>query len=75
MQMLTHALVIFMFFTISVVSCNMKLNLDYLLESVWEHLALLRIYTKKRGGECHEPVLYVVIKVNSVTVTVNRLSG
>lgn len=32
-----------------VVSCNMKLNLDYLLESVWEHLALLRIYTKKRG--------------------------
>ncbi|XP_025098580.1 developmentally-regulated GTP-binding protein 2-like [Pomacea canaliculata] len=32
-----------------VVSCNMKLNLDYLLEMIWEHLALLRIYTKKRG--------------------------
>ncbi|KAK7113786.1 developmentally-regulated GTP-binding protein 2-like [Littorina saxatilis] len=32
-----------------VVSCNMKLNLDYLLETMWEHLALLRIYTKKRG--------------------------
>ena len=30
----------------------MKLNLDYLLEMIWEHLALLRIYTKKRGGEC-----------------------
>jgi small GTP-binding protein len=32
-----------------VVSCNMKLNLDYLLEKVWEHLALIRIYTKKRA--------------------------
>lgn len=32
-----------------VVSCNMKLNLDYLLESVWEYLALVRVYTKKRG--------------------------
>ncbi|XP_055955156.1 developmentally-regulated GTP-binding protein 2 [Patella vulgata] len=32
-----------------VVSCNMKLNLDYLLEMVWEHLDLIRIYTKKRG--------------------------
>ncbi|KAL8581066.1 Developmentally-regulated GTP-binding protein 2 [Nucella lapillus] len=32
-----------------VVSCNMKLNLDYLLEMVWEHLALLRVYTKKRA--------------------------
>ncbi|GFR65487.1 developmentally-regulated GTP-binding protein 2, partial [Elysia marginata] len=27
----------------------MKMNLDYLLDSVWEHLALLRVYTKKRG--------------------------
>ncbi|CAL4065659.1 unnamed protein product, partial [Meganyctiphanes norvegica] len=32
-----------------VVSCNMKLNLDYLLDTVWENLALLRIYTKKPG--------------------------
>jgi len=32
-----------------VVSCNMKMNLDYLLFSVWEHLALLRVYTKRRG--------------------------
>lgn len=32
-----------------VVSCNMKMNLDYLLFSMWEHLALLRVYTKKRG--------------------------
>lgn len=32
-----------------VVSCNMKLNLDYLLDQLWEYLALVRVYTKKRG--------------------------
>lgn len=31
-------------------SCGMKLNLDYLLERLWEYLALICIYTKKRGG-------------------------
>jgi len=30
-----------------VVSCNMKLNLDYLIERIWECLGLIRIYTKK----------------------------
>lgn len=33
-----------------VISCGMKLNLDYLLEQLWEYLALICIYTKKRGG-------------------------
>ena len=32
-----------------VVSCNAKLNLDYLLEILWDYLDLIRIYTKKRG--------------------------
>ncbi|CAB0032611.1 unnamed protein product [Trichogramma brassicae] len=32
-----------------VVSCNMKLNLDFLLETLWEYLALIRVYTKKPG--------------------------
>lgn len=32
-----------------VVSCNMKLNLDYLLETLWEYLAFIRVYTKKPG--------------------------
>lgn len=32
-----------------VISCNMKLNLDYLLEQLWEILALIRVYTKKPG--------------------------
>ncbi|KAL7979383.1 hypothetical protein Chor_015407 [Crotalus horridus] len=32
-----------------VISCGMKLNLDYLLEMLWEYLALTCIFTKKRG--------------------------
>lgn len=30
----------------------MSLNLDYLLDRLWEYLALLRVYTKRRGGMC-----------------------
>lgn len=30
-------------------SCNMKLNLDYLLEQLWQYLCLIRVYTKKPG--------------------------
>lgn len=32
-----------------VISCHFKLNLDYLLEQMWEKLNLVRVYTKKRG--------------------------
>ncbi|KAJ1992960.1 Ribosome-interacting GTPase 2 [Dimargaris cristalligena] len=32
-----------------VVSCESKLNLDYLVQQIWYHLNLLRVYTKKRG--------------------------
>jgi len=32
-----------------VISCEMKLNLDYLLDCLWEHLDLIRVYTKKPG--------------------------
>ena len=32
-----------------VVSCNMKLNLDCLLDKIWDYLALIQVYTKKRG--------------------------
>ncbi|KAH8556588.1 P-loop containing nucleoside triphosphate hydrolase protein [Umbelopsis sp. PMI_123] len=32
-----------------VVSCEQDLNLDYLVEQLWKHLNLLRVYTKKRG--------------------------
>jgi len=33
-----------------VISCGLMLNLDYLLERLWEKLAMLRIYTKKPGS-------------------------
>ncbi|KAG8928301.1 Developmentally-regulated GTP-binding protein 2 [Tulasnella sp. 418] len=32
-----------------VISCEMGMNLDYLLESIWENLSLVKVYTKKRG--------------------------
>ena len=35
-----------------VISCEMKLNLDYFLEQVWEYLNLICVYTKKRSREC-----------------------
>ncbi len=27
----------------------MRLNLDYLVEKLWEHLNLIKVFTKKRG--------------------------
>lgn len=51
MQKLINAAVVFILFCPCVnFSCGMKLNLDYLLEQLWEYLALICIYTKKRGG-------------------------
>ncbi|KAI6134091.1 P-loop containing nucleoside triphosphate hydrolase protein [Pisolithus croceorrhizus] len=32
-----------------VISCEMSLNLDHLVERVWESLGLVKVYTKKRG--------------------------
>mmetsp|Transcript_15391 Transcript_15391/g.60156 ORF Transcript_15391/g.60156 Transcript_15391/m.60156 type:complete len:366 (+) Transcript_15391:63-1160(+) len=32
-----------------VISCNMNLNMDYLLEKMWEYLNLVRCYTKRHG--------------------------
>ncbi|KAJ3823511.1 developmentally regulated GTP-binding protein [Lentinula raphanica] len=33
-----------------VISCEMDLNLDYLVSRIWEELAMVKIYTKKRGA-------------------------
>ena len=33
-----------------VISCGLKLNLDYLLVKIWDYLQLSRVYTKRRGG-------------------------
>eukprot|EP01111_Echinosteliopsis_oligospora_P009912 TRINITY_DN2997_c0_g2_i1.p1 TRINITY_DN2997_c0_g2~~TRINITY_DN2997_c0_g2_i1.p1 ORF type:complete len:370 (-),score=98.19 TRINITY_DN2997_c0_g2_i1:8-1117(-) len=32
-----------------VISCNMNMNLDYLVEKIWDMLGLVRTYTKRRG--------------------------
>ncbi|KAJ3548556.1 hypothetical protein NMY22_g1220 [Coprinellus aureogranulatus] len=32
-----------------VISCEMDLNLDYLIDRMWEKLQLVKVYTKKRG--------------------------
>ena len=32
-----------------VISCELNLNLDYLIHQIWFHLGLIRVYTKKRG--------------------------
>jgi len=42
-----------------VISCEYTLNLDYLLEMLWEYLNFNRIYTKKRGNkpDLSEPVI------------------
>jgi len=34
-----------------VISCEMDLNLDYLIERIWEELQLVKVYTKKRGAQ------------------------
>jgi len=33
----------------AVISCELGLNLDYLVERIWDGLGLVRVYTKKRG--------------------------
>ena len=42
-----------------VISCNMKLNLDYLIERIWQKLGLVRVYTKKPGNkpDFNEPLI------------------
>lgn len=33
-----------------VISCELNLNMDYMLKKMWEYLALVRVYTKKPGN-------------------------
>ena len=47
-------------------SCEMKLNLDYLVECIWEHLDLIRVITKKPG--CGPDFDDAIVLRNGVTV-------
>lgn len=42
-----------------IMSCYLKLNLDYVIEKIWEHLGLCRVYTKKQGAapDFTEPIV------------------
>lgn len=42
-----------------VISCNMALNLDRLVDSIWDGLSLTRVYTKRRGQppDTRDPVV------------------
>uniref|UniRef100_A0A914CAT4 Developmentally-regulated GTP-binding protein 2 n=1 Tax=Acrobeloides nanus TaxID=290746 RepID=A0A914CAT4_9BILA len=33
-----------------VISCEWNLNLDYMIQKIWEYLSLIRVYTKKPGN-------------------------
>mmetsp|Transcript_7879 Transcript_7879/g.12527 ORF Transcript_7879/g.12527 Transcript_7879/m.12527 type:complete len:239 (-) Transcript_7879:872-1588(-) len=61
-----------------VISCNLKLGYDYLLQKVWEYLGLVRIYTKKRGQppDWEEPVVLTSLRhgisVESACMQVHR---
>ena len=57
-----------------VISCEQGLNLDYLVDRIWEELELVRIYTKKRGEhpDLDDPL---VVRVRSLSSTpIARLS-
>ena len=41
----------------------MKLNLDYLLEKTWEYLALVNVYTKRRGGKIKQAKTLTLLAV------------
>ena len=36
-------------YSMQVLSCNLKLNFDGLLEAIWDYLGLVRVYTKRKG--------------------------
>lgn len=42
-----------------VMSCYLKLNLDYVIEKIWEFLQLCRVYTKRQGAppDFSEPIV------------------
>ena len=42
-----------------VMSCELDLNMDYLVEAIWQYLKLVRVFTKRRGEppELQEPMI------------------
>lgn len=42
-----------------VMSCYLKLNLEYVIDQIWKHLGLCRVYTKRQGAppDFKEPIV------------------
>jgi len=56
------------------VSANMEMNLDFLLEKMWDYLALIRVYTKPKGQiPDYESPVVLRNKASSVEDLCNQL--
>eukprot|EP01029_Cantina_marsupialis_P005658 TRINITY_DN1617_c0_g2_i1.p1 TRINITY_DN1617_c0_g2~~TRINITY_DN1617_c0_g2_i1.p1 ORF type:complete len:405 (+),score=113.38 TRINITY_DN1617_c0_g2_i1:81-1295(+) len=47
-----------------VISCQLELNFDRLLSKIWEYLAIVRVYTKRKGAppDLSEPLILTPIR-------------
>ncbi|KAE9410656.1 P-loop containing nucleoside triphosphate hydrolase protein [Gymnopus androsaceus JB14] len=58
-----------------VISCEMGLNLDYLVSRIWEELKMVKVYTKKRGAhpDLDDPVcLHTGSTIETVCNSIHR---
>ncbi|CAE7901248.1 DRG1 [Symbiodinium sp. KB8] len=57
----------------TVMSCHMSLNLDFVLEKMWEYMELRRVYTKKKGQppDLSDPLDEDVIQVGCAAITID----
>ncbi|KAG6837876.1 hypothetical protein H0H93_013029 [Arthromyces matolae] len=61
-----------------VISCELDLNLDYLVERMWDELRLVKIYTKKRGAhpDLSDPIcLRRGATIENVCIGIHRSLG
>lgn len=56
-----------------VISCHMGLNMDYLLEKIWEKLALVRVYTKKVSERFNIFIDFFPIREDAFLILVTQL--
>ncbi len=60
-----------------VVSVRLKLNLDVLLQTMWEYMGIIRVYTKKKGRlpDLNDPLILTTYRRGvSVEAAVSQIS-
>ena len=59
--------------SLNCVCLNIRWNLDYLMERIWQELALVRVYTKPKGGapDFEEPLVLSNLR-HGITVEVSQ---